>query len=193
MSLDLFDVKTLDHLKLFASCLIFVGFILTAFQINAARRQARANVLLKLIDEWNNRDLYESVRYIHRLRREWKTISPDGSNWEALAREWVENNVPKDSNPAPDNWMKRRRASQFLSKMGYMVKAGYLTRDDLFTTVPEARRLLIVLSPIEREIVRLHSNEEPLASWDKPFDKMFFDYVQTEFDRWHEDQKLARL
>jgi len=176
---------TLEYLKLFFSGLVVVGFALTLFQIKAVRRQARANVLLKMIDEWNSVDLYEAVRYIHQLRREWKSQQNDPSQWGALARTWVEANAPQPGTTAENAWMKRRRVSQFFSKMGYMLKSSYITCDDFFGVAPEARRLLLVLEPIEHEIVSRYSGHEPsVASWDKPFDKLFFKYVQDEYDSW---------
>lgn len=194
MALAWFDPQTVEHLKLIFSALLLLGLILTALQIHAARRQARANVLLRLIDEWNASDLYDSIRYIHQLRTEWKAVNPDASMWQPLAGEWVKENAPRNGEPVTGDWIKRRRAAQFLSKMGYMLRAGYLTRDDLFTTVPEARRLLVVIIPIEREIAKRYSTlEKPLAQWDRPFEKLHFDSVQTEFDLWFQDQELARL
>jgi hypothetical protein len=140
MSLAWFDTTTLEHLKLIFSALVVVGFLLTSFQIKAARRQARANVLLKMIDEWSSLELYESVRYIHQLREEWKSQQPDPSKWGELAKSWVECNAPQPAADAADSWIKRRRVSQFLSKMGYMLKSAYITRDDFFGVAPEARR-----------------------------------------------------
>jgi hypothetical protein len=138
-----------------------------------------------MIDEWNSKELYEAVRYIHRLRGEWKSRHSDPSEWEASAKEWVESNAPRDGITAAGEWMDRRRVSQFLSKMGYMLKSNYITADDFFVVAPEARRLLLVLEPIEREIVRKYSSGElSAAAWDKPFDKLFFEYVKSEYDRW---------
>lgn len=185
MSLTWFDLTTLEHLKLIFSALVVVGFSLTLFQIKAARRQARASVLLKMIDEWSSLELYEAVRYIHQLRREWKFLQPDPSNWGELAKSWVKDNAPPPAANAADSWIKRRRVSQFLSKMGYMLKSSYITRDDFFGVAPEARRLLLVLEPIEREIAHQYSGrEKAAAAWDTSFDKLFFEYVKNEYDKW---------
>jgi len=174
-----------NYLQTALQALIVIGFVLTYLQIRTVRRQARANVLLSMFEEWNDQELYESVRYIHQLRGEWKGADPEQADWSALADVWVNANAPTAGASAPSAWMQRRRAAQFLDKMGYMLYAKYITPDDLFAVVPEAPRLLLVLNPLERAIVkRFHNQESSGAEWDRPSSKLYLEHVNKAFLHW---------
>jgi len=67
------SIQTLVNVtQILSNILVFVGLIVAVLQVRAARRDSRATVLLRLIEEWNNSELYTAVNYIHNLRRQWK-------------------------------------------------------------------------------------------------------------------------
>ena len=84
--------------------------------------------------------------------------------------------------------MKRRIASQFLSKMGRLMMKDYLDSNDLFGVVPEVGRLLVVLRPIEHEIEKFWQEHEknPIADWDRPVGKWEFDGLWKKYLEWYE-------
>ena len=165
---------TLPYIQIAVQCLVLVSFILTYLQIRAARRQARANVLLKMFEEWNQPELYDAIRYVHGLRREWKRVRPDTNEWQDLADLWVQNNLPNGTAQSDGAWIKRRRAAQFLDKIGYMLHAKYITKDDAFAIAPEVSRLVIVLIPLEKSIAKHFRDQEPkVAEWDQPSSKLY--------------------
>jgi|ERR1044071_1348208 hypothetical protein len=186
-----FQMK-LEILKTIFSGLIFFGLIIAFFQVRAALRISKANVLLRLIQEWNTQRLYDAVHYIHSLRLQWKRLEPDQTKWARLADAWVAEHVPvqpnsngKEEQQRFDEWMKRRDVSQFISKMGYFMYSRYISPDDFFGVVAEARRLLVVLKPIEVSIAQHFDNETPrLGEWDRPFIKIAFDDVEEEYKCW---------
>jgi hypothetical protein len=169
--------------------LVVFGFFLAFQQVLAARRQARANVLIRMFEEWNEPALYDSVRYIHQLRREWKQADPSLKTWPALAEAWVNANIPTGPATADGPWLRRRRAAQFLDKVGYMLHAKYITPDDLFAVVPEASRLLLVLDPLEQAIVKHFRDQEvPSAEWDRPSSKLYLQHVDKAALLWFEEK-----
>jgi hypothetical protein len=94
-------------------------------------------------------------------------------------------NAPTAGGSATLGWMQRRRVAQFLDKVGYMLHAKYITRDDLFAVVPEAPRLLLVIKPIEAAIVdHFHGQESPTTEWDRPSSKLYLGNVEKEFAPW---------
>lgn len=171
--------------------LTVIGFLLAALQIRAAREQSRSTVLMKMIDEWNDPDLYDSVRYIHGLRREWKSKAPNQANWAVLVDDWVTANTPTPGSRSSDQWLQRRRVAQFLDKLGYMLRAKYLKPADVFAIAPEATRLLMVIVPLEKAIARKFNNQEPaFAEWDRPSSKLYLKELALHFPTWF--QKTGR-
>lgn len=88
-----------------------------------------------------------------------------------------------------NEWIKRRTASQFLSKMGQLLKANYLDSSDLFGVVPEAGRLLVVLGPIEEEITKYWRDHEknPIADWDRAVGKWEFKDLRQKYIEWYKE------
>jgi len=187
------QADVLDLVRTGFSGLVVVGFVLGFFQLRAALRSSRANVLLRMIQEYSSPEVYGAVRYIHQLRREWKAIEPNPSSWQSLADQWVKDHATAaDSADSPEErrraseWLWRRTASQFVSKMGYMMIKGYVGPDDLFSVVPEMPRLLLVLAPIERAVCEHFEAIEPaVAEWDAPFDKLVFESIDERYLKWY--------
>jgi hypothetical protein len=78
------DTKTI---QIVINGLMLIGIIIAVFQVRAALRISRANVLLRLLEEWNREELYHAIRYIHRLRKDWKQREPNSELWPELAKE----------------------------------------------------------------------------------------------------------
>ena len=174
------------------SGLMLVGIVTAVLQVRAALRISRANVLLRLLEEWNSNDLYQAIRYMHSLRIQWKNSEPNLERWHELAKEWVRNHINADPN-LPDEsekkkvqeWMQRRLVSQFISRMGNLMQSGYIKPSDFFNIVPEVPRLIMVLNPIEQTIMEhFKKAEKPIEEWDYPFQKIAFDYVKRKHKRW---------
>lgn len=92
--LQSFHMSTILSLITARASLVAVFGIYWAFrQTQVAARALKAQVLMKLIDEWRSKDLYESIRYVHKLRAEWKTRPVN--DWPGLARDWVTLRVDK--------------------------------------------------------------------------------------------------
>jgi len=171
---------------------VIVGVPITIWQVKAAKKALQAQILVKLIDEWRSREIYEAVSYVHKLRTEWKSSSV--ADWERLAKEWVQQHLGK-SMDSPDKeeqrlaweWLWRRSASQFLAKMGLMAMSGYMPLKDFFWVVPEAGRLLAVLMPIDDAIVDhwTHVEQERIADWDRPFRKLEFKELLEQYEKWY--------
>lgn len=180
--------------------LLVVGLPLALRQLNATRKATKAQVLMRLSEEWREPDLYEAVNYIHGLRQEWKSV-PVGQ-WDALSKKWVQEHADKKPHSGDnrekklrDEWLMRRKASQFLARMGLMMISGYLTPDDLFGVIPEMNRLIAVLRPIEIEIKKYWESKEDkehrrIAEWDHPVAKWEFTKLWDEYQTWH--KKRAR-
>jgi len=188
----------LNIFQVFSSILVFVGLIIASLQVRAARRDSRANVLLRLIDEWNKPETYAAIIYIHNLRRQWKQSKEE---WSVLAEKWVIEHATAEPNAKSakerkkaEEWKARRVASQVISKMGYMMLNGYIKPEDFFGVVPETRRILAVLDPIEKAISKHFRNYEvPLDEWDQPFDKLVFDSLVKEYQKWFRLQGRTHL
>jgi len=169
---------------------LLFGLYLGYGQLKAARKSTKAQVLMKLSDEWRNKEIYESAIYIHNLRNEWRKLAPI-ENWPDLANKWVEDHYCDTiSSDKEKERFKRRTASQFLAKMGSLIKSGYLTSDEFFGVVPETGRLLVVLMPIEMEIIKYWTQKEqiqkePIAEWDHPFGKWEFNDLWKQYKAWH--------
>lgn len=186
------QANTLDVIRTVFSGFVLVGFVIGFFQLRAALRSSRASVLLRLIQEWSSQEVYAAVRYVHDLRAEWKKTEPDSAKWGSLADQWVREHVsadPSANDPfqkrLAGEWWMRRTASQFLSKMGYLMTQRYITANDLFGVVPEAGRLLAVLGPIERSVARhFREAEKPIAEWDVAFYKIGFGPLMSRYEKW---------
>jgi hypothetical protein len=180
-----------DLIPIFASIAAVIGVYL-------AYKAIKAQTLIKLIDEWRSKEVYESIVYVHRLRRDWKKTGVAKEEWSGLAREWVRLHADKRPDSShrierklADEWMKRRIASQFLSKMAGLAIGHYLSWDDLFGVVPEVGRLLVVLDPIEREIRDYWQEHEknPIADWDRPVGKWEFKDLSKKYLEWYEKHR----
>lgn len=186
----------------FGIMLALAAICISVWQAREAARSYRSGVLLNLMQQWNDHDFYESVRYIHRLRKEWKEESVGGCEWDrkkfinadrwASAKNWVESYAPRSpqagetiSQPPTSEWEHRRKVSQFISMMGYMMKARYLKDSDFFAIIPEVKRLLVILEPIEYWIAKEYGDKYVLdTDWDRPFGKVGFDYIHSEYINW---------
>jgi hypothetical protein len=152
------------------------------WQVIAMRMQLRAQALMRLVDDWRDKELHKDVVCILDLWATWKDRSRDPNEWSRCAREWVEQNNPGKNT---DEWKKRRSVSQFISKTGAMIFNGYLRPADVFGVVPEMGRLLAVLYPIEIEIQRQMSDKSrSIADWDKPFPKWEFKALWPMYLKW---------
>lgn len=183
----------LTSIGLCLNFLLVIGVIAAFSQVRAARDSLKAEAFIKLFDEWKSPTLYESIRYIDRLRQEWKKESPV-KDWGKLATQWVKLHAEKnpDSKKSSERklakeWHMRRLASQFLSKMGSLVEAGYLPEDDFFGVNPEVGRQLSVLIPIEIAIQTYWKTKEKqrLASWDYPVPKWEFGPLWNRYLKWY--------
>jgi hypothetical protein len=123
-------------------------------------------------------------------------MEPDPQKWDQLAQAWVETHQPdkQDLNTpegiqAYKEWMQRRAVSQFLSKMGYLMLCEYMSRSDLFMAVPETRRILLVIAPIDKCIIKTYgSREKSVAKWDIPIREVVFDQIIEEYDAWYKTE-----
>lgn len=177
---------------------IIFGVFFAGQQVKATNTATKAQVLLKLIEEWRAPELYESIVYVHEIRREWKNeMKPDCDGAESFrnsARKWVEAHISKNSHSKEKirkEWQKRRTSSQFLAKMGSLITSGHLTPDELFRVVPEAPRLLIVLLPIEEAILDHYRRKEAhqIGEWDIPSPKWEFRSIWVNYKKWHKTHK----
>jgi hypothetical protein len=179
-----------------------VAIAISVWQAREAARSYRSGVLLSLMQQWNDPTFYVSVSYVHALRKGWKEESGRDGGWNVrrfidedrfrLAKEWVDTYAPRRA-PAGGTglstlqaeWEHRRKVSQFISMMGYMLKARYLNAGDFFAIIPEVKRLLIVLEPIEYWITEEYKDEPMLdPDWDRPFGKVGFDYIHGKYINW---------
>lgn len=176
-----------------------VASIAAVIGVYLAYKTIKAQTLIKLLDEWRSKEVYESIVYVHRLRRDWKEREQwSKEQWSGLARRWVRRHANKrlDSShrierKLADEWMKRRTASQFLAKMAGLAMGHYLSWNDLFSVVPEVGRLLVVLDPIEREIRDYwqEHEEDPIADWDRPVGKWEFSKLSEKYLEWYEENR----
>lgn len=187
--------------SLLPSLFILGGLVIAALQVREAARSYRATVLLQLTQEWNSAELYAAVNYIHKLRREWKIEEPEFNRWMPLAQAWLDEHNPNNqttNNPEykrlMDEWNNRRIASQFLSKMGYMMSKGYIKPKDFFAFVPEAPRLIVVLEPIDFCIVKYYrSLEIQNEDWDRAFSKVGFQFIKDLYPDWFKISGIEQL
>lgn len=172
--------------------LAFAGLIMVFFQLKSTQKAIEAQTIIKLIDDWQNPEIYTAIKYIHKLRGQWKEYPPQ--EWDELAMRWVKdhaNKTPDTSDPAGqelwNEWMWRRTASQFLSKMGLLVSTKMLSSNTLFGVVPEMGRLLAVLIPIEMQISKYWREREKksIAQWDRPFEKWEFNELWSKYLDWN--------
>ena len=176
----------------FLTAVLAIGILIANRQVNESRKTLKAQVLLKLFDEWRSPGIYESMRFVNSLRQEWKKQA-NADKWHELAVEWVKKHAGKNANSENDAerelgkaWAMRRTASQFLAKMGALIQGGYLTADEFFRVNPEVNRQLIVLIPIEYAIQDYWSEYEgePIRPWDKPFPKWEFTQLWKDYEAW---------
>lgn len=139
-------MECMEIIQLIINGLLLLGIVVGMFQVRAARRISRANVLLRLLEEWNSKELYQSVRYIHDLRRKWKQQEPDATLWPILAEKLVSERIDAENNSTDEakkklavEWFQRRLVAQFISRMGNLIKNKYISEEEFFTIVPEAR------------------------------------------------------
>jgi hypothetical protein len=127
----------------------------------------------------------------------WKTKDRDPQNWDVLAGNWVEENIQVRRESTIDNgsthskdWLHRRDVAQLLSQMYLFLSSNYILDDDLFGLIPEAKRLLIVLIPIEKAIIEKFSlTEESIGvKWDIPVSKKLVE-LEKRYDQWLSKQK----
>jgi arsenate reductase-like glutaredoxin family protein len=214
-----------------ANLIIIGGVFLALCQLKETKKATKAQVLMKLQEEWRNNEIYASMTYIHILRDSW--YPTPFKEWHKKAREWVKQHNPEDreqwikENTSLDDvkkwadqtgesytdypdkqeellqryrdflgkklsneWTMRRTASQFLSKMGVLIDAGYFTDDEFFGVVPETGRLLAILIPIEYEIVQYFTEKSTqkhpqLPEWDRPFGKWEFNNLRKRYKTWY--------
>jgi hypothetical protein len=179
------------------------GVFLAFMQLRATRKDTKAQMILRLIDEWRSQEMLVAVSYVHSLRQDWKSRIPENGKWKDMvdkfAKQWVLEHVGQSISSADqkervlaNEWYMRRTVSQFLSKMGLLIQEGYLSPREFFYVVPETGRLLAVLQPIEDAIQEHFSHEPPLASWDHPFGKLEFKNLVATYRTWF-DQEGKRL
>lgn len=178
-------MSTYEYISIGLNILLLLGIYLAYRQLVESRRATKAQVLLRLHEEWRDPEIYKAVGYIHDIRDEWKKHPL--SKWDDLANEWVEATFKKE----PQKWLARRTASQFLAKMGYLVKSGHLTPDEFFGVVPEAGRLLIVLIPIELAIIKHMAKiqGESVEEWDRAFGKWEFNFLWSAYKQWYKNNR----
>ena len=176
--------------------LLVVGIAVAYRQLKHSQETQKAQFLATLTSQWRGQELYSAVNYIHKLRGEWKSHPVD--QWNGLAKKWVEEHAEKDTNSddpsertLAEQWVMRRTVSQFLTSLGLLLRSGYLTPDDVFGFIPEVGRLLAVLMPIERAIQRYWECREPspIAEWDRPFGKLWFNEVWDDYQAWYAKRK----
>ena len=178
----------------------FMGFVLGIYQIFLVKKQIieaqKTNsgmIYLRLHDFWKSVDIYEAASYIHSLRQEWKKDELGIENWEEItkirAKNWVINNYPVNNKnkDAKENWSKRRLLAQFFHQMVLMIEANFISKNDFFSMVPEAKRLLCVLIPIEHAIYMSLENsdtkEVKIDGWDFTASKKL-ELLDEYFDDW---------
>jgi hypothetical protein len=193
------------------STVVVVGVIIAFRQLRMAVRNLKAQVLMKLAEDWRSPEVYKAVTYVNDLRADWKKSS-NAQDWPELAASWVseyagerkkETQVkrlagaarwvsehvgnPEQEHHLSDERLMRRTASQFVARMGALMKQGYISPDDLFRVIPEMGRLLAVLVPIELAILEYWKDAEgtPVAEWDRPVGKWEFRDLWLEYDKWH--------
>ena len=66
-------------------------------QVERARHSLKAQVLMRLFEDWRKPDILAAIRYVHDLRKEWKkSETPRPEQWNILAEAWVlEHQKPK--------------------------------------------------------------------------------------------------
>ena len=172
------------------SIFFVIGLSFAYMQASAANKALKAQVLMKLIDEWKDPKLYRAMIYVSRLRTSWK--EQPTTDWLSLAKDWVATHGSKDANSADaaeralwEEWEMRRIVSQFLSKTGALINSGYLSEDEFFSVNPEVGRQLVVLMYIEKAIIDHYSDTNPIADWDHPFPKHEFNMLWTRYQKWH--------
>lgn len=183
-----------EMIRLIINALLLCGIAVGIYQVRAALRVSRANVLLKLLEEWNSRNLYTAIRYINRLRMDWRTQEPDEAKWERLAEQWVSERAEADSDSndiiqkrLTEEWFQRRLVAQFISRMASLLRSRYITKDDFFTVVPEVQRLILVLEPIDNAIIKYYADKENIQTekgWDRPMRKTAYQYVKDQHNTW---------
>jgi hypothetical protein len=182
-------------INLTINLLLLSGVVTAFFQLRVMNRANKAQVLLMLIDEWRNPDNYNAIVYFHNIREQWKKQEMDFDKWDKLAKKWVDSYLPKTKHTSyptkarmDDAWYMRRRASQFLEKMGFLLKLKYLTPSELFSVIPEAGRILAVLSPIEIELMKREESGSRIADWDRRAGKWAFYYLWNEYTKWYKKE-----
>jgi hypothetical protein len=188
------DDICMETISLIINGLLLMGIVVGVFQVRAAIRVSRANVLLRLLEEWNSRELYKAIRFIHGLRKEWREIELNETLWPELAKQWVAERVNADLDSTDlsekklaEEWFQRRLVAQFISRIGGLLKSKYISEDAFFTLVPEVQRLIIVLEPIDNAIIEHYKTTENATTqkkWDRPMRKTAYQYIRDRHEKW---------
>jgi cbb3-type cytochrome oxidase subunit 3 len=169
------SIQTVSAVVTAVSTFFLLGGVWMAFrQARQASRAIKADLLLRFNTEWRDERLYEAVTYLHRVRREWVMRGGHASD---LAREWVDTNVSPSDDPnngegweegRKQNWMHRRLVAQYMRHVAYLLIKDYLSPDDVFSTNPEAGRLLQVLIPLENAVIERYQDNDRRSgeNWD---------------------------
>jgi len=183
-----------ETVRLIINGLLLLGIVVGVFQVRAALRVSRANVLLRLLEEWNSKELYQAIRYIHGLRKEWRGRESNEASWSDLANQWVADRVKADPDSADasekklaEEWFQRRLVAQFISRMSLLLRNKYISEDDFFNVVPEVQRLITVLEPIDNAINEYFKTDEKATTgkeWDRPMRKTAFQYIRDRHEKW---------
>lgn len=185
-------MSLLQTLPIIIQFVTLLGVFGTLWAVSQAKKSLRAHTILKLTEGWRDIEIYNAISYINELRTEWKKkCSPvtDQATWDTLAMNWVHEHYRAQGDQLKKEWLARRQASQFLSKMGLLTMRGYMKPEDLFGVIPEMGRYLMVLTPIELAIQKLDSEEKPIADWDHQVGKWEFNYLCSEYLRWFEKNR----
>lgn len=195
-----------------ATVLSVIATAAALWAAHESRRAVKGQVLLQLLNEYRSEAIYGAFLYVHSLRSEWK-IPAGTADSTKLARRWVEDHDLRKAKAAglADTKLKqireenlhRRAATQFLAKMGYAIQAKYLSWDEFFGVVPEAGRHLIVLYPIEKELIDYWREREATAqtdwvkipegydlpAWDRAAPKCELKFLADEYEKWFKRNK----
>ena len=189
------DLKVIDTI---INAVLLISVIAAFIQFQAMKKANKAQALYKLIDEWRNDEIYKSVSIIHNILDQWKTTGKPTSEWNQLAKSWVDSFFEENQNGSyirteqqTNEWLARRKVSQLLATMGFLMKNNYIKPHELFSIIPEAGRLMFVLSLIEEEIQKREDNSNQIAAWDRRAGKWQFYYLWKAYLKWYPKKGTA--
>jgi hypothetical protein len=178
----------IDGITELSKVAVILGFFIGLRQLRLNTRTSKAHLLVHFNEQWRSEEIYTSVCYMHELRRSWMR---QGGKLEELARDWVDQNAPGSTTTA--DWLHRRCIAQYLRHVGFLLVNKHLTADDVFSTFPEARRVLETLIPIENAIAdHFPRPKNPSGPWDRSAIKWELDEIIKAYDKWYrkEGKKL---